>query len=370
MCRGRTIFETRFHLSLRIPLAIFVRKLFEINMIYRSKAPLRIGFAGGGTDVSPYSDLYGGAVLNATVSLYARAAIEPIAEPKITLQAWDQQIVCEYDLTEELPADGRLELLKAVYNHFSKNYGIKQGFRLYTSVDAPPGSGLGSSSTLAVALTGAFAAWLDLPLGSYEIAHLAYRIERQEMGMAGGKQDQYAATFGGFNYMEFFRDDKVIVNPLRIDEAYINELESRLLLFYTSQSRLSASIIKEQQRNVKSNNRSSIEAMHVIKQQAAEMKEAMLTGRIDRIGHLLHEGFVYKKKMAEGISNSWIDEIYEAAMEAGAEGGKVLGAGGGGFMMFFCPDARRGQIMQALSKFNGRIQNYQFVRDGLKQWKI
>ena len=137
-------------------------------MIYRSKAPLRIGFAGGGTDVSPYSDLYGGAVLNATVSLYARAAIEPIAEPKITLQAWDQQIVCEYDLTEELPADGRLELLKAVYNHFSKNYGIKQGFRLYTSVDAPPGSGLGSSSTLAVALTGAFAAWLDLPLGSYE----------------------------------------------------------------------------------------------------------------------------------------------------------------------------------------------------------
>lgn len=132
-----------------------------------------------------------------------------------------------------------------------------------------------------MALTGAFAAWLDLPLGSYEIAHLAYRIERQEMGMAGGKQDQYAATFGGFNYMEFFRDDKVIVNPLRIDEAYINELESRLLLFYTSQSRLSASIIEEQQRNVQSNNRSSIEAMHVIKQQAAEMKEAMLT-RSDR----------------------------------------------------------------------------------------
>ena len=187
MCRGRDIFETRFHLSLRIPFFIFVRKLFEINMIYRSKAPLRIGFAGGGTDVSPYSDFYGGAVLNATVSLYARAAIEPIAEPKITLQAWDQQILCEYDLAEELPADGRLELLKAVYNHFSKNYGIKQGFRLYTSVDAPPGSGLGSSSTLAVALTGAFAAWLDLPLGSYEIAHLAYRIERQEMGMAGGK---------------------------------------------------------------------------------------------------------------------------------------------------------------------------------------
>ena len=132
-------------------------------MIYRSKAPLRIGFAGGGTDVSPYSDLYGGAVLNATVSLYARAAIEPIAEPKITLQAWDQQILCEYDLAEELPADGRLELLKAVYNHFSKNYGIKQGFRLYTSVDAPPGSGLGSSSTLAVALTGAFAAWPRSP---------------------------------------------------------------------------------------------------------------------------------------------------------------------------------------------------------------
>ena len=164
-------------------------------MIYRSKAPLRIGFAGGGTDVSPYSDLYGGAVLNATVSLYARAAIEPIDEPKILLQALDQHIVCEYDLAEELPADGRLELLKAVYNHFSKNYGIKQGFRLYTSVDAPPGSGLGSSSTLAVALTGAFAAWLDLPLGSYEIAHLAYRIERSD------GDDGDAQLFGAFGYV-------------------------------------------------------------------------------------------------------------------------------------------------------------------------
>ena len=188
--------------------------------------------------------------------------------------------------------------------------------------------------------------------------------------MAGGKQDQYAATFGGFNYMEFFREDKVIVNPLRINEAYVNELESRLLLFYTSQSRLSASIIEQQQRNVKTNNRGSIEAMHVIKQQAAEMKEAMLTGRIDRVGQLLHEGFIYKKKMAEGISNPWIDEIYQAAMDAGAEGGKVLGAGAGGFMVFFCPDAHRGRILQALSKFNGRIQNYQFVKDGLKQWKI
>ena len=339
-------------------------------MIYRSKAPLRIGLAGGGTDVSPYSDLYGGAILNATVSLYAHATIEPTDEPLIVLRALDRNQTLRYELQSELPIDGMLDLHKGIYNHVVSQFGpIKSGFSLNTFVDAPAGSGLGSSSTLVVAILGAFAQWLRLPLGSYDVAQRAYRIERDELGMAGGKQDQYAATFGGFNYMEFY-DDRVIVNPLRIKREYINELENNLLLYYTSKSRVSAEIIEQQQQNVLNDNRSSVEAMHVIKQQAAQMKEALLTGRLNRIGELLHEGFVYKKRLASAISNPLIDEIYDTALRAGAIGGKILGAGGGGFMAFYCPAVKRYDVMDRLKHFGGVFHSYDFVEEGLCTWSL
>src|SRR6187455_1606941 len=173
-------------------------------MIYRSKAPLRIGLAGGGTDVSPYSDLYGGAILNATISLYAHATVEPLADKKIILTATDRQEEEIYDWQKELPINGKLDLLKGVYNRIQKDFVIPQtGFRLCTFVDAPAGSGLGTSSTLVVAIIGAFVEMLKLPLGDYDIAHMAFEIERNELKLAGGRQDQYAATFGGVNYMEF-----------------------------------------------------------------------------------------------------------------------------------------------------------------------
>jgi D-glycero-alpha-D-manno-heptose-7-phosphate kinase len=179
-------------------------------MIYRSKAPLRIGLAGGGTDVSPYCDLYGGAILNATVSLYAYANIEPITDNAIILHAVDRKEEERFEWIDQLPVNGKLDLLKGVYNGIQKRYGLPlTGFRLSTSVDAPAGSGLGTSSTLVVAVIGAFSEMLRLPLGEYDIAHLAYEIERNELNMAGGRQDQYAATFGGVNFMEFFADDKL-----------------------------------------------------------------------------------------------------------------------------------------------------------------
>jgi len=220
-------------------------------MIYRSKAPLRIGLAGGGTDVSPYSDLYGGAILNATISLYAQASIEPLADDRIVLQANDRGETESFDMTEQLPINGHLDLLKGVYNAICKDYNsIRSGFRLTTFVDAPAGSGLGTSSTLVVAIIGAFAEMLRLPLGEYDIAHYAYEIERKYLNLAGGKQDQYAATFGGVNFMEFYEGDKVIVNPLRIKEQYLFELENNLLLYYTATSRESARIIERQSNNV------------------------------------------------------------------------------------------------------------------------
>ena len=340
-------------------------------MIYRSKAPLRIGLAGGGTDVSPYSDLYGGAILNATVSLYAYANIQPLQENTIILQALDRKEEKRYEWMNELPIDGTLDLLKGVYNRIQKEYGIPlTGFRLSTFVDAPAGSGLGTSSTLVVAIIGAFAEMFRLPLGEYDMAHLAYVIERKDLEMAGGRQDQYAATFGGFNFMEFSGEEKVIVNPLRIKQQYMFELENNLLLYYTSTTREGAKIIEKQSSNVLNKKSKSIEAMHQLKQQALLMKEALLKGRLHEIGEILDFGFQQKRQMAEGISNSLMEEIYEAAKKSGATGGKISGAGGGGFMIFYCPDITKYKVQEALKQFGGYCQPYRFTEHGLTTWAI
>jgi D-glycero-alpha-D-manno-heptose-7-phosphate kinase len=345
-------------------------------MIYRSKAPLRIGLAGGGTDVSPYSDLYGGAILNATISLYANATIEPLAENKIILEAIDQNEEQQFEWSKELPIDGKLDLLKGIYNRIQKDYGIPQngakhqGFRLATYVDAPAGSGLGTSSTLVVAIIGAFTEMLRLPLGEYDMAQYAYEIERKDLNLAGGKQDQYAATFGGVNFMEFYADDKVIVNPLRIKQQYLFELENNLLLYYTSTSRESANIIKKQTKNVVDKKDSSIEAMHHLKEQAKQMKEALLKGRLHDLGEILDFGFQQKRQMAEGISNPLIEEIYDTARKAGATGGKISGAGGGGFMIFYCPVNTKYAVIRSLEKFGGRYRRYKFTEHGLTTWTI
>lgn len=339
-------------------------------MIYRSKAPLRIGLAGGGTDVSPYSDLYGGAILNITLSLYAHANIEPTDDGKITVCAMDRNESETYDWQNELPINGHLDLLKGVYNRIQKDYPFEiNGFRLSTYVDAPAGSGLGTSSTLVVAIIGAFVEMLRLPLGEYDIAHYAYDIERQDLKLSGGKQDQYAATFGGCNFMEFYSDDKVIVNPLRIREEYVNELENNMVLYYTSTSRESAKIIEEQQKNVRSNNEKSIEAMHNLKKQAVMLKEALLKGDLNAFGKILDFGFQQKKQMAANISNGFIDDIYSAAIAAGATGGKISGAGGGGFMTFYCPNNTRYRVIEALLKQGGVVRDFQLTQKGLFSWR-
>jgi D-glycero-alpha-D-manno-heptose-7-phosphate kinase len=340
-------------------------------MIYRSRAPLRLGLAGGGTDVSPYSDLYGGAILNASISLFAHASIEPIEENTIVLRALDRHEEQKFYWNKELPIDGKLDLLKGVYNRIQKDYGVPQkGFRLSTYVDAPAGSGLGTSSTLVVAIIGAFAEMLRLPLGEYDVAHYAYDIERNDIRLAGGKQDQYAAAFGGINFMEFYENDQVIVNPLRIKPQVLSELENNLVLYFTSTSRESAVIIKEQQKNVTDKNQSSIDAMHQLKEQAKRMKEAVLKGRLHEIGEILDFGFQQKRKMAANISNSGIEELYNAAKSAGATGGKISGAGGGGFMIFYCPGNCRYNVIDVLEKFGGESRNYQFAPAGLTSWTV
>lgn len=340
-------------------------------MLIRSKAPLRLGLAGGGTDVAPYSELYGGTILNATISMFAYATIEPRQDGKIVLHSIDKNEKYEFQATDRLDIDGDLDLHKGIYNRIVKDF-IKQplAFKLSTYVDAPPGSGLGTSSTLVVAILGAFAEWLGLPLGEYDLAHLAFDIERMDLNMAGGKQDQYAATFGGVNFMEFFRDDKVIVNPLRIHDKYLDELAHNLILYHTETSRLSSKIIEQQSQNVINKNSKTIEAMHKLKEQAIMMKEAILKGELDKIGEILDFGWQYKKHMASGITNPFIDEIYETAIKNGATGGKISGAGGGGFIFFYCPGLTRSTVVDALKKFGGQTKRYEFTSKGLTTWTI
>ena len=322
-------------------------------------------------DVSPYSDTYGGAILNATISLSANASLEILSEKIIILEALDRNETQQFDWATSLPTDGTLDLLKGVYNRIQKDFPFTiNGFRLSTYVDAPAGSGLGTSSTLVVAIVGAFVEMLKLPLGDYDIAHLAYSIERDDLQLAGGKQDQYAATFGGVNFMEFYDGDKVIVNPLRIRTEYMHELANNLVLYFTATSRESATIIKEQVKNVNEKNEKSIEAMHQLKEQSKRMKESLLKGMLNDFGEILDFGFQQKRKMAHNISNSNIEAIYNAAKNAGATGGKISGAGGGGFMIFYCPGNSRYQVIKALNTFGGEIKNYTFTKYGLTTWTI
>lgn len=340
-------------------------------MIIRSKAPFRLGLAGGGTDVSPYSDQFGGAVLNATVSLYAYASIVPRTDGKILFLAANLDQKIEYKTSETLPIDGVLDLQKGVYNRIVSEFTkTPLSFELTTNMDVPSGSGLGTSSTLVVAIVGAFVEWLKLPLGEYEIAQLACSIEREDLEMAGGKQDQYAATFGGLNFIEFQAGNNVIVNRLKIKKEWINELQLNLVLFYTKTSRESAKIIEIQAHNVSTKQEKPVQAMHVLKEQAYAMKEALLCGDFDLIGELLDLSWQEKKKMATGISNSMIDEIYDAAKNSGALGGKISGAGGGGFMIFFVDDHKRHAVIQCLNQFNGEVWNFTICEDGLTTWTI
>lgn len=340
-------------------------------MIIRSKAPLRLGLAGGGSDVSPYSDLYGGLVLNATINLYAYCTIEEVADNQITINSVDSGCRESYPLSSVLNIDGKAILIKGVYNRIMKDYQLSpRPFRITTYNDAPAGSGLGTSSTMVVCILKAFVEWLGLPLGDYEIARLAYEIERIDLGLSGGKQDQYAAAFGGFNYMEFLQNDIVIVNPLKIKRWISDELEASMLLYFTGASRESAKIIDEQKKNTSQGKNDAIEAMHLIKQSAIDMKLAILKGDINGFADILRTGWENKKRMASHISNPMIQEAMDVAMNSGAKAGKVSGAGGGGFIMFVVEPTRKKEVEKALKALGGTVMPFQFTEGGAHGWKI
>lgn len=341
-------------------------------MIIRSKAPLRLGLAGGGTDVSPYCDNYGGIVLNVTIDMYAYCTIEPMSDNKIVFISSDRNEQEILESKNKLEINKKLTLHKGVYNKIVEKYnnGKPLSFKMTTYSDAPVGSGLGSSSTMVVAIIKAFMEWLNLPLGEYDMAHLAYEIEREDLKLSGGKQDQFSATFGGFNLMEFFSENRVIVNPLRIKRWIKNEIENSLILYYTGTSRESAKIIDEQIDNVKKKFEKSLEGMHELKKSAIEMKNAILTGSFEELANCLKNGWESKKKMSNSISNPLIEERYKFIIENGGKAAKVSGAGGGGFMMILCDPKERYNLVKKLQKLDGKVMLPHFTEEGTQAWTI
>ena len=340
-------------------------------MLIRARAPLRLGLAGGGSDLSPYCDAHGGLVLNATIDRYAYAVLRLLEAPEVRFAATDKQESDRSPLAPRCELNGTLNLHKAVYNEIVRNHhgGRPIAVELSTFCDAPAGSGLGSSSTLVVAMLKAFAELLNLALDDYALSHLAFRIERIDCGLRGGRQDQFAAAFGGFNFMEFYGDERVVINPLRIKDRILCEFEASLLLFFTNVSRESATIIAAQQANLAAGAAEPLEAMHAIKREAVSMKEALLKGDFQAIVDSMRTGWESKKRLAREVSNPQLDEVFAAAMRAGALAGKASGAGGGGFMMFFVPPEQRMRVVRALERFDGRVSNCHFTKQGAQAWR-
>ena len=342
-------------------------------MKIRSRAPLRLGIAGGGTDVSPYSDEFGGCVLNATINMYAHAFIDDdIKENQVVFEAKDIGVTEVIDLDSDISLDGDLILHRAVYKRLMEQYngGKNIPLRLTTQSDAPPGSGLGSSSTMVVAMLEGFRQLLSLPLGEYDIAKLAFEIERQDCKLSGGKQDQYAATFGGFNFMEFYADDRVIVNPLRMRRYIISELESSLILFFTGASRDSAKIIDDQIKSIKEDNGSRLDAMHKVKESAYKIKELLFKADVTGVAKEFRTAWESKKATSSSISNALINDIETSILDAGALSMKVSGAGGGGFMMIFVEPENKLDVIKTLEQFDGRVHKFQFTNEGAYSWTI
>lgn len=341
-----------------------------MDKIIRARAPLRLGLGGGGTDVSPFSDDQGGCVINATIDLYAQAILQPRYDGKVLFIAADRDERIELPAMSVLPDEEPLRLHRGIYSRIVRQFngGRPLSLTLTTYADAPAGSGLGTSSTMVVCILQAYAEWLRLGLGEYELAHLAYEIERVDLALAGGKQDQYAAAFGGFNFIEFGPGDRVLVNPLRIKEWVVNELEASTILYYTGQSRESATIIQQQIDNASQHVASSLDAMAALKRDASTMKECILRGDLKNYANVLRQSWTAKKNTALGVSNPLIETIYSAAMQAGASAGKISGAGGGGFMMFFVPPEKRMSVLRELVQQPGQVMNFHFTQTGAQSW--
>lgn len=335
--------------------------------VIRAKSPLRISFAGGGTDVPPFPELEGGCVLSATISQFASGTLRSRADRQISVRSLDYGVTVTYSPEEELVYDGKLDLVKAAILKMDATNG--DGYDLFLHSNAPPGSGLGSSSAMMVALVGLLKERRSLPLSDYDVADLACTIEREDLGIQGGLQDQYASAFGGFNFIEFL-PDRVIVNPLKMSQDVVNELEYNLLLCYTGNIRLSGHILQDQVERYERRESDTMAALRELKALTIEMKAALLRRRLDEFGCLLHQEWTHKKRVSARISSVRLDELYDAARAAGALGGKIAGAGGGGYMLLYCAYERKHDVARRMTDLGCSVSDVRFEPSGLQTWRV
>jgi len=328
----------------------------------RSRAPLRIGIAGGGTDVDPYASQKGGFVFNTTINKYSYCTLTPRKDMIMNVESRYYGRYKRSLKNRPFKLDGNMDLIKAVANHFE----IEKGFDMLIHSDVPSGSGLGGSSTMIVAMIAAVANWTNHDMSKYEMAKLSYHLEREDIGLAGGHQDQYAAVFGGFNYLDM-KNGNVEVKPVNIKQDVINELQCRSILCYTRITRESADMIQAQKESTqKGLNENALEASKVL---ARELGKSLEDGNINLAGEKLDDAWGYKKQFSSKVSNRHIDKLYDVAKANGAIGGKVSGAGGGGFMYFICEYDKKPAVSEALKKAGAELTEFMFEPNGVTSWR-
>lgn len=324
-----------------------------------ARAPMRISFGGGGTDLEAYYARYGGLVVSTAINKYFYAIITSDDAEDLQVISADYRSLFRHTPYNDLFWDGDLALPKAVLHHF----GIRRGINLFVASEVPPGTGLGSSSAAAVTLVRALSTLVEKPMTKQQVAEMASSIEISKMGMPIGKQDQYAAAFGGLNAITF-TSDGVTVEPLRIAPDVRQTLENRLMLFFTGSSRESTSILKHQRKSTEEQDDDVLQALHNIKQVGLDVKQCLEQGNLDEFARLLHYSWQEKRRLAPGLSTGFIDECYSFALEQGAIAGKITGAGGGGFLLLYCHEEKQQTVTEALEQRGLKRMNFHFDQQG------
>ena len=345
-------------------LSVRHRGAVNAETVIRAKSPLRISFAGGGTDLPEYYQRHGGAVLSCTINRYSHVTLYPRSDAEIRIRSLDVGFSVRYELGREPISDGVSDLARAAI----RRMGTQAGFELDVQTEAPRGSGLGGSSAMTSAVIGAVMEYTGVVLDSYELAELNYAVERLDLGVAGGKQDQYATTFGGFNVIEFLKD-RVVVTPLRIPQDLLNDLEAHLMLCYTGKVRPGLGLVEAQLGYFREGRADTLRGMQRLHELAHEMKEALLKRRLLDFGRLLHEVHESKRLMNPLAIDDAVERLYAEACRHGAVGGKLLGAGGGGYLLVFAESDRRHELRVALEAAGGQVVDFGFDQHGLQVWR-
>lgn len=340
----------------------------SVGKIIRSRAPVRLGLAGGGTDVEPYVSRFGGVVLNAAIDRYCYASIRRRDDSVLRINCSDLGFDEEADVAQAADLSEASLFARAAIAELGL---ARSGFGIQTSSDVPPGTGLGSSSTILVALLHALSHFTsDGILEKYELAERAIRVERQKLGFQGGKQDQFAASFGGFNLIEFLISGETVVHRLRLADSVVRELEHNLVLCFTGVRRASSQIISQQQRRIEAGSPSAIAATDALKENAIKLWRSLSRGDVAAMGPLLHEAWEAKRQLADEVSNDHIDRMYRLALESGAAGGKVSGAGGGGYLMLYAGLGKRDRLVSRLEREGYDVRHVRFEPEGACSWDV